>query len=213
MHKYHKIQSVFLRDPATKHRTFLEGEFADPAFAYLKDNRWRFTEKIDGTNIRVSWEGTQVHFGGRTDRAQIPVPLIARLREVFDTPAAHERWRLHFGEAATVTLYGEGFGTGIQKVGKHYLPDRVDFILFDVYINGVWLGWDNVEDVARKMEIPVAPVIGEGTLAAAMALVREGFTSRLAAVPAEGLVIRPAVDLHDRHGRRIITKVKTRDFR
>lgn len=57
MLEYHKIQSVYMRDPATKHRTFLIGEWAVPAFGYLANNLWQWTEKIDGTNVRVVWNG------------------------------------------------------------------------------------------------------------------------------------------------------------
>ena len=53
MREYHKIQSLFLRDPATQHRTFLHGQWSMPEFEYLADLEWTFTEKVDGTNIRV----------------------------------------------------------------------------------------------------------------------------------------------------------------
>ncbi len=53
MREYHKIQTVFLRDPETNHRTLLEGQYAEPAFEFLAGNRWVFTEKVDGTNIRI----------------------------------------------------------------------------------------------------------------------------------------------------------------
>ena len=48
MTQYHKIQSVFKRDPNTKFKTLLEGEYSIPEFEYLKDNEWVFTEKVDG---------------------------------------------------------------------------------------------------------------------------------------------------------------------
>ena len=44
MKEYHKIQTVYLRDPATKYKTLLEGQFAKPEFDYLKDNIWIFTD-------------------------------------------------------------------------------------------------------------------------------------------------------------------------
>jgi hypothetical protein len=53
MKEYHKIQTVFKRDPSNNYKTLLEGEFAIPEFGYLQDNEWVFTEKVDGTNIRV----------------------------------------------------------------------------------------------------------------------------------------------------------------
>ena len=55
-----------------------------PAVEYLKDNIWQFTEKVDGTNIQVYWDGHKVEFAGRTDKAQIPSHLMERLEELFD---------------------------------------------------------------------------------------------------------------------------------
>ena len=59
MEKYHKIMTVFKRDPETKYKTLLMGEWALPEFEYLCCNPWVFTEKIDGTNIRVNWDCTE----------------------------------------------------------------------------------------------------------------------------------------------------------
>ncbi|MCP4215045.1 MAG: RNA ligase family protein, partial [bacterium] len=72
MKQYHKIQTVFKRDPENRHKTLLEGEFSIPEFEYLQDNDWIFTEKVDGTNIRVMFDGEKITFGGKTERAQIP---------------------------------------------------------------------------------------------------------------------------------------------
>jgi len=83
MDKYPKIQTVFKRDMSNKGR-IIEGEYSLPELEYLKNNEWVFTEKVDGTNIRVKWErGIGRIFGGRTDNAQIPAILITRLEELF----------------------------------------------------------------------------------------------------------------------------------
>ena len=63
-------------------KKLIEGKFRNPVVEFLKDNQWNFTEKIDGTNIRVHWDGHKVMFGGRTDNAQIPTSLvITKLQE------------------------------------------------------------------------------------------------------------------------------------
>ena len=208
MQEYHKIQTVYLRDPATKMKTLLEGQFATPEMEYLANARWDWTEKVDGTNIRVHCDGERVTYGGRTDNAQIPAPLVDRLRHLFDDNASLKTL------GTDVTLYGEGFGKGIQKAGEQYNPDGVDFILFDVLIGGWWLRRSDVVDIAAKLGIGVAPVVGQGSLFNAVTMAREGFCSHVAATgaPAEGLVIRPAVDLLDRSGKRIIAKIKHKDF-
>jgi hypothetical protein len=106
MKEYHKIQTVFMRTPESKFKTLMEGHWAFPEFEILKDIQWVWTEKIDGTNIRVMWNGAQVRFGGKTDDAQIPAFLLRVLQDRFTA----ERMKELFPEVADVCLYGEGYG-------------------------------------------------------------------------------------------------------
>lgn len=208
MEKYHKIQTVFKRDPATKYRTLLEGQWALPEFEFLADLEWVFTEKVDGTNIRVDWDCTErVRFGGRTDNAQIPTFLLDRLQDLF--PPA--KFGLLYPETP-MTLYGEGYGAKIQKGGGNYIPDGQDFILFDVMIGSNYLERENVEDIAAHLEIETVPIVGTGTLLDAVELTRHGFSSLVGSQTAEGLVMRPKVELCNRMGHRIIAKIKHKDF-
>jgi len=203
--KYHKIQTIFLRDPENKYKTLLEGQFALPEFEYLANNLWVFTEKIDGTNIRIIWDGERVSFGGRTDNAQIPTFLYNRLSELFPSELF-----LNLYKENPMVLYGEGYGAKIQS-GGNYIPDGVNFILFDINI-GNWMPRDVVEDIAGKLSIQTVPIVGEGTLYDAVELVREGFKSKVGTQIAEGLVMRPSVELVGRTGNRIISKIKYKDF-
>ena len=57
MKEYHKIQTAFLRNPEDNFKTLLCGEWALPEFKLLKDIEWIWTEKIDGTNIRIMFNG------------------------------------------------------------------------------------------------------------------------------------------------------------
>lgn len=211
MEKYHKIQTIFKRDPNTNFKTLLEGEYSLPVFEYLKDNKWVFTEKIDGTNIRVIHYGNygegNVYFEGKTDNAQIPPFLLDKLKTMFPDDVLQDV----FGEA-DVCLYGEGYGAKIQKGGGNYIPNGVDFILFDVKINDIWLKRQDIEEIAQKLEIGVTPVVGAGTLQDAIEIVKKGFKSKIGNCIAEGLVLRPENELYDRMGRRIITKIKYKDF-
>jgi hypothetical protein len=207
---YHKIQSVFKRDPATKFRTFIP-EYSMPEFSYLSDNDWRWTEKIDGTNIRITWDGEDVTFGGRTERAQIPAHLVNKLIELFPPKKFKDL------DLPPMTLFGEGYGMKIQKAGPKYNPGACDFILFDIFAGDMyydlWIAWHNVVDIGLKLDIDVIPVIGHGTLDAAIELVREGFPSMRGDLQAEGLVLRPTIELKTRRGERIITKIKCKDFK
>lgn len=60
MKEYTKIETVFERDmEGTK--KLIEGKYRNETVAYLKDNEWICTEKIDGTNIGVIGTGTKYH--------------------------------------------------------------------------------------------------------------------------------------------------------
>lgn len=205
MREYHKIQTIYKRERQKPCR-IIEGAYSTPEIEYLASSMWEFTEKVDGTNIRVMWDGVSVRFGGKTDAAQIPATLIDVLTKMF----LAEKMRDVFNGPAC--LYGEGYGAKIQKGGGNYKAEGQDFVLFDVLCGDWWLERDNVIDVATKCGVRVVPVIGRGTLADAVRLARDGFHSKWGTFNAEGIVARPTVTLFNRKGERIITKIKHRDF-
>lgn len=210
MAEYHKINTMFKRDMEGDKR-IIEGLFAVPEVEYLKDNIWDFTEKVDGTNIRVYWNGETVSFAGRTDNAQIPAALVDKLNQLFHTTPARQRLKEVFPDGEVV-FYGEGYGAKIQKGGGNYSPTQ-EFVLFDIKVGDLWLERINVNDVAEKLQLDVVPVIGHGTLDDAIKLVKDGLTSVWGDFEAEGIVARPFQELLTRRGDRIIAKIKARDFK
>lgn len=210
MKKYHKINTVFKRDPATKNKNLLIGDFSCPEFEYLKNNKWLWSEKVNGTNTRVLFDGDRIRFGGKTDDAQISVHLYDFLNDVFINKL--ELFKEIFGTDGGVCLYGEGYGKNIGKDGMFYKKDGVEFVLFDINIDGWWLQRENFLDVAQKLSLATVPIVGEGTLGEMISLVEKGYSSRWGDFLAEGIVARPEMDLFTRKGERIITKLKLKDF-
>ena len=176
MTEYHKIHSIYMRDMTRKHKTMIEGAWTLPEFEYLAGNVWTFTEKIDGTNIRVIFKDRFITFCGRTENSQIPAQLVARLNELFLPLAEKLGEMFHPLLDGEVVLYGEGYGANIQKRGSNYRADQ-DFVLFDVRVGKWWLQRADVHDVAQKLGLDVVPVIGEGTLHDAVALAKRGIRS------------------------------------
>ena len=205
MKEYQKIQSIFKRDERT--HKFIIGEYSLPEFEYLAYNYWIGTEKVDGTNVRINWDGGKIEFGGRTDNAQMPLSLLQRLEQLFPI----EKFKTLYPETP-MTLYGEGYGAGIQKGGGNYIPTGVDFILIDVLVDEWWLKREDIEDVANKLGIKVVPVVYGGKLISAIQPVKQGLKSTFGDFMAEGMVLKPAIELKTRSGDRIITKLKTKDF-
>lgn len=210
MKQYIKITTLWGREDKRPHDMII-GKFAQPEFEMLKDVQWTFTEKVDGTNVRVMWDGNRVMFNGKTDNAQLPTPLFYKLEELFMGQANEQKFEEMFGKDP-VCLYGEGFGNKIQAVGKDSNPEGVDFTLFDVKIGEWWLERENVEDIAQKLDIKVVPIVLQGTLQEASDLVAKGFKSQYGDLTAEGLVGAPSTPLLNRKGERIITKIKHRDY-
>ena len=215
MKKYPSIKTVFKRDPDNNFKTLLMGEYAMPEFEYLKDNLWDFTEKVDGMNIRVMYDSNpldnNVSFRGRTDNAQLSMDLVERLQELFPIEKFTKLWSSEeFGDSS-VCLYGEGYGAGIQKGGKYL--DHKDFVLFDIKAGDFWLKREDVIDVALKMGIESVPGLGKGKLNQLIELVKSPQPSHWGDFEMEGIVARPLVELVDRFGNRIITKLKAKDFK
>lgn len=156
-------------------------------------------------NIRVMFDGDKLQFGGRTDRAFIPKPLEDRLHYLFDNQIKKLRSLFPGG----VCLYGEGYGPGIQNGGCY--GKSQDFVLFDIQVDCWWLEDKEVSDIALKLGLVRTPIVGLGTLPEMINITCAGFRSHWGDFLAEGIVARPLVELRNRSGERIITKLKTSD--
>ena len=208
MIEYVKIPNIYRRETFGKNK-LIEGEYSSLELEYLKNNLWEFTEKVDGTNIRILWDGYRVSFAGRTDKAQIPTHLMTRLEELFGGESKEEIFEQTFGNKEVI-LFGEGYGRKIQKHGELY--GEPNFILFDVYIGGYWLDRGAIADIASKFGIDRVPLIFIGDLDAGVNFIKSHPKSRLRDAEMEGIVGRPLVQMFSRTGERIMVKIKCRDF-
>src|SRR3990167_7456715 len=221
--EYAKIETVWNRDEKTF--KVKPGELRWPEFAALRF--WHITEKIDGTNIRITLDrlntpeigatGPVVRCGGRPDAAQIQASVVQMLQGLF--PA--EKVAGAFDADTKAILFGEAYGPKIQKGGGLYRAD-VGFRLFDVVVFGAdgrpwWLTWENVESVAQKLGVRTVPVLNpRATLEEAVAHVQAKSTAATedggTGMDQEGIVARSEPPLFTRAGRRLMWKLKVRDF-
>ncbi len=228
MAQYHKINGVYKRytkdhkedgdiPEGKEWGEFIDGEWAQEEFAALKDVEWEWTEKVDGTNIRImiemnSWDVTMK---GKTDKAELPKPLEAWF-ELWIEKNEEDILDM-FEKADEVILYGEGVGPKIQK-GKHGFTEY-EVILFDVKIGKYWLKREHVDEIGRVLGLNTVPVVERATLSQAIADMRERAEKgeeRMSVFgdwKSEGIVGTPTLGLLDRTSSRIITKLKYTDFR
>jgi len=162
--KYQKIQTLWKRQGTEgKHKGHIvPDEFSKEEFDNIR--YWHVTEKIDGTNIRIQleeWDFDAMHktktltIKGRTDAANIP----KKLKEFLEAKFTEKGMIEQFPDVKNIILFGEGFGGYIQKAGKFY-SDDCSFILFDVWIDGWWLDYGSVVEIADKLGIQCVPSLG-----------------------------------------------------
>jgi hypothetical protein len=213
MIEYPKIETLFERDESFRVTDVLKR----PIFADI--SRWIVTEKVDGTNIRVSYSRAEgaVRLGGRSDNAQIHADLVRHLQDTFTPEKMAALFVAESDPATRITLFGEGYGAGIQK-GGGYRQDKA-FILFDVLIEPPgevhWQDDAVVTSFAASLGIPRVPILGEWSLDEIVERVQAGVPSVCASTPmtAEGIVARPREPLFDKRHRRLILKLKSSDFK
>ena len=187
---------------------------------------------IDASTININGVEFKVHIAGKTDNAQIPKNLLKHMQEKYPDEKVLaalglkkfipvEEWEnehnwLTYEQIPNIyTIYGEGYGEGIQS-GGWYIKGGNEFIVFDVKVNDIYLKTDARDEIATKLGAPIVPLIGYFTLDEAIDFVRKGFRSVVAENPeekmAEGLVLRTDLGLRNRMGKRLIVKVKYEDF-
>lgn len=221
MPQYAKISSIFKRDNTTN--KLIQGDYASDLISLLRDIEWTATEKLDGTNVRIGFDGLNSHIRGRTDNAVFHPGLLFYLKDKFQTPEALSLLKSKFTpevydtqnklmNEADVVMYGEGIGAKIQADGGLYGP--IQFVLFDVKINGRFVKRETVEVIAAFLGVQSAPVVIKGHISRIAEYVTLGPLSTIALHPKqlEGVVIRPDIEVFDVYGNRAIFKLKCRDF-
>jgi len=229
--EYPKIQTLFNRNPKTF--KVIEDEIRRPEF--LIPSVWDVTEKIHGTNTRIyynKYESTNpyITIHGRTDKAELPKHLIEFLKmkftvEQMQTAFTPDKFPIHGCYSFKVCLYGESFGYKINS-GNLYTPeDTVAFQLFDVFIEdstnplgGWWLELDNIADIAKKLDIKCVPYLGPMYTDDIIDMVKDDDVMQSnvegshSGQMSEGVVCRSKPLLFTRDGKRLMWKVKRKDF-
>ena len=190
----------------------------------------------------------EVEYKGKTDNAQIPPKMLKFMQDHFpedkvlvalglEKQISLDNWVEHkwtFDDGVTpnydaipdmYTIYGEGYGCGIQK-GGNYIKDGVDFRVFDVkvyckyhkgnmQVDEIYLNTEGRDFIANSLGANIVPFYGYLTIDEAVEVVRKGIVTGMWANPTlveEGLVLRTDCGLLNRQGKRLIVKIKTEDF-
>jgi len=220
MRKYPSIETVFVRNKDNQLDTT---RLRSPEYGIVTP--WSITEKVDGTNIRVTYTHEGKRIGGRTDKATLNSTIIEAvdlatpsLQEALDYFSVYRGGELHADWS--VTFYGEAYGPGIQKGGTY--SESKKFRAFDLLLGAEnwWLNPEEFYAVCATLEIPTVPYLGNidyiptdrsgviGILSTSLVAKEDsGQTTE-----PEGIVARPLHTLLDKHGDRVMWKLCLRDL-
>ena len=213
MTEYQKIETLYKFDNATKTYT---DEFYSPYVEYLRNNKWLSSEKVDGTNVSVQFDGHRVEFHGRTERSVLSKEVLSALTEKFaDSEVEFEQ--LFCGKPAI--LFMECYGGKIQG-GVYGGKERL--IGFDIMVNGQYLDKRCIGEIFAKFDVDCVEFKEIENLDVAINEVKSWTENTQAGISKycekgttvkEGLVCVPAVRIQDNQGKRIIVKIKVKDIK
>lgn len=208
MSEYHKLWAPFKRIVTGRNKSHLDRtQWARPEFDVLSNQDWTWTEKVNGTNVRIMWDGHRVRIGGRTDDAQMPLALVEYLQGQFPEELLENQFH-----GTPVVLYGEGYGARVVP-GSGIYSSSPGFVLFDAHVADWWLLPDALRVLAQQMGIAIVPHSLTGSIFEAVELVTSPkFHSDWGNFVPEGLVGKPPLGLCARDGDRLMVKIKPKDF-
>jgi len=170
------------------------------------------TEKIHGTSASITYDPVQkkLHFfpGG--------VPDVMSFTSQFNYDEIYNKASELWGDKKAI-LYGEHYGGKIMGMSATY-GEQQRFVMFDVMVDGLWLSFDKVQSVGKKLNIDVVPGrIIDATVEAfdierakpSEQVVKYGITEPK---KREGIVLKPLVEVKLNNGDRVIAKYKNDEF-
>lgn len=210
-HNYQKIYAPYGRvSPNDRH--------VDPTIyysdwvQYFEENNIPMyaSEKIDGTSIGIKWDGERVSFIGHTDKSQINPQYLEYLNNRFGTPEFESMLEQIFGDKPII-LYGEGVS---NKYNCDYGFPNGEFIFYDVQKeDGRFYNRDFVKAIGDKLQLKMPHEEFGWSIKDCIEKLRTikhsyfGENYKL-----EGFVLRPFTELYTNDGKRVICKIKMKDF-
>lgn len=209
MKEYHKIETLFKFDQTIKR--FIYGDIYNESVMLLKDNQWVFTEKIDGTNMRIHWDGHKLQYAGRTDNAEFSQEQNEYIKQYLANEDFEQVFEQKFADKV-VTVYGELYGNKIQNSGLYTDGKGLGFKVFDIEICDIFLTYQKMFVLALELGYEYVPYVFSGTIEDGIKYVETHDNSIFSKAKLEGIVGKPLGDFRDRLGNRIVVKIKKKDL-
>jgi len=206
--------------------TSIENSYRTKFIDIVKDHgfdhvQYQVSEKIDGANFQFIATNEEVVVASRKNIVDYTFYNCGKVIELYSDKVADLK-KLHYPESEQIAIYGELYNSSIQ--GRVFYSNQVNFIAFEIQVDGVVLGIPETTAMLNFIKIPMVPVIKIcNNLDEALAI-SNTFDSILAKTNnpdkifaegenlAEGVVITPVQPLFLKNGNRVIIKNKNENF-
>ena len=241
MHYYSKISCPFLRvNP--KDKVVDLNQYSDKYADLLSNVEFCATEKVDGKNLNIIYDGDDIRFEGHTNKSTWLQEEETWIKNKFINDGFIQMCEQMFGEK-TVQFCGELIGPKI--LNNRYNLDDYKFVVFDIKINDVYINREAVKEITNVLYMDSIDVYKGTLMFSAFDLnVPNEFKERNYSasdplyltikewaefmqsvdqqlfigsrfnpnIEIEGFVIRPKYELVKSNGERVIYKIKYKDI-
>lgn len=180
---------------------------------YMTDDMtWTVSEKLNGINTRIIWDGYSIEVKGRNDKTELQGGQLDLQGDLIASQMDNGNFMFDelFG-TKKVTIFGEVIGTKIQ--GNPYKLGETQFKVFDILINDVWVSPEGITKIAEDLNMStVMHYTVRGWDNVMTNFIEIWKNCRKKKFYFEGLVAYPAHQPLTKKGERVITKIKVKDF-
>lgn len=197
---------------------------------------WLVFEKVDGSNFSFVYDGNTIQHAKRTDIITDPKSFFdySVVSQKYDDKIRLVFSHLHeiYPNLTCLNLFGELYGGGYPNTPPTHKPinkniyycSHIDFIAFDILVQfsdkKEWMAYDEFSPILEKVQLPYLKPLFRGSFQEVLQFPNQFLTTipKLHGLPdidqnfAEGVVIKPAKNMHFNNGSRIILKNKIDKF-
>jgi len=158
-----------------------------------------FTEKLDGTDVRFFVTNKVIRFFSKDKELLVGTPLHSSVISLYNSRYSKFVGRVFsLFEHSDLLLFFELVDNS-KRIRYFNKDNGQDLYLYDIYINGNWVNWDDIFNVGKTCDINTVPFLEFevfGGIDQVKKLMAENTSkvSELANAPMEGIVMRPFLE-------------------
>lgn len=180
---------------------------------YINDTQWAITEKVHGSNFSINYDSNgNKSFARKSAILQDTEKFMDYQNIIKDYIAkydlAYQEVKKLYPNSEHIHFFGELYGN--QKDINY---NGNGFYGFDIYVDNRCMDYSDICKIYNKFDILHASPIQIGTFNEVLQYnVEDKFSTLSQSTKWEGVVLRPLKTMHTPNGKRLILKIKTKQY-